>query len=84
MRRTALAGKGAAAYTEGTGLFVSAYNLLTVRERYGVPMLLIGGFVGSFEDQRNSFCLLTMDQDDRPAKNHRHRTRRGRLCLLFR
>ena len=56
----ALGGKSAAVYMEGTGLFVSAYNLLTVGERYGVPMLLIVAFVGSFEDQRNSFCFLIM------------------------
>ena len=37
----ALGGKRAAVYMEGTGLFVSAYNLLTVGERYGVPMLLL-------------------------------------------
>jgi sulfopyruvate decarboxylase TPP-binding subunit len=53
----ALGGKRAAVYMEGTGLFVSAYNLLTVGERYGVPMLLIVAFVGSFEDQRNSFLF---------------------------
>src|SRR5512138_2768541 len=51
----ALGGKRAAVYMEGTGLFVSTYNLLTVGERYGVPMLLLVAFVGSFEDQRNSF-----------------------------
>ena len=39
----ALGGKRAAVYMEGTGLFVSAYNLLTVGERYGVPMLLTRG-----------------------------------------
>ena len=53
----ALGGKRAAVYMEGTGLFVSAYNLLTVGERYGVPMLLIVAFVGSFDDQRNSFLF---------------------------
>jgi sulfopyruvate decarboxylase TPP-binding subunit len=42
---------------EGTGLFVSTYNLLTVGERYGVPMLLIVAYVGSFEDQRNSYLF---------------------------
>lgn len=53
----ALGGKHAAVYMEGTGLFVSTYNLLTVGERYGVPMLLLVAFVGSFEDQRNSFLF---------------------------
>src|SRR5678815_5386107 len=52
-----LGGKGAAVYMEGTGLFVSTYNLLTVGERYGVPMLLIVAYVGSFEDQRNSYLF---------------------------
>src|SRR5512134_3112900 len=52
-----LRGKRAAVYMEGTGLFVSTYNLLTVGERYGVPMLLIVAFVGSFDDQRNSFLF---------------------------
>jgi sulfopyruvate decarboxylase TPP-binding subunit len=42
---------------EGTGLFVSTYNLLTVGERYGVPMLLIVAYVGSFDDQRNSYLF---------------------------
>jgi sulfopyruvate decarboxylase TPP-binding subunit len=52
-----LGGKRAAVYMEGTGLFVSAYNLLTVGERYGVPMLLLVAYVGSFDDQRNSFLF---------------------------
>jgi sulfopyruvate decarboxylase TPP-binding subunit len=52
-----LGGKGAAVYMEGTGLFVSTYNLLTVGERYGVPMLLLVAYVGSFEDRRNSFLF---------------------------
>ena len=53
----ALGGKRAAVYMEGTGLFVSTYNLLTVGERYGVPMLLLIAYVGSFEDRRNSFLF---------------------------
>ncbi len=53
----ALGGKRAAVYMEGTGLFVSTYNLLTVGERYGVPMLLLVAYVGSFEDQRNSYLF---------------------------
>ena len=53
----ALGGKRAAVYMEGTGLFVSTYNLLTIGERYGVPMLLLVAYVGSFEDQRNSYLF---------------------------
>jgi sulfopyruvate decarboxylase subunit alpha len=52
-----LGGKRAAVYMEGTGLYVSTYNLLTVGERYGVPMLLLVAYVGSFEDQRNSYLF---------------------------
>jgi len=52
-----LGGKRAAVYMEGTGLFVSTYNLLTVGERYGVPMLLLIAYVGSFEDRRNSYLF---------------------------
>lgn len=51
----ALVGKQTASYMEGTGIFVSAYNLLMVGVRLGVPMLLLVSFVGSFEDARNSF-----------------------------
>ena len=53
----ALGGKRAAVYMEGTGLFVSTYNLLTIGERYGVPLLLLVAYVGSFEDQRNSYLF---------------------------
>ena len=53
----AMGGKRVAVYMEGTGLFVSTYNLLTVGERYGVPMLLLVAFVGSFDDQRNSYLF---------------------------
>jgi len=53
----ALGGKRAAVYMEGTGLFVSTYNLLTIGERYGVPMLLLVAYVGSFADQRNSYLF---------------------------
>jgi sulfopyruvate decarboxylase subunit alpha len=52
-----LGGKRAAVYMEGTGLFVSTYNLLTIGERYGVPMLLLIAYVGSFGDQRNSYLF---------------------------
>lgn len=52
-----LGGKRPAVYMEGTGLFVSTYTLLTVGERYGVPMLLLVAYVGSFEDRRNSYLF---------------------------
>jgi sulfopyruvate decarboxylase TPP-binding subunit len=51
----ALGGKMAASYMEGTGVYVAAYNLLTVGVRYGVPLLLLVGYVGSLEDKRNSY-----------------------------
>lgn len=53
----AMGGKRTAVYMEGTGLFVSTYNLLTVGERYGVPMLLLVAYVGSVDDQRNSYLF---------------------------
>jgi len=40
---------------EGTGVFVSAYNLLTVGERFGVPMLLLVSCIGSMDDRRSTF-----------------------------
>jgi sulfopyruvate decarboxylase subunit alpha len=54
----ALGGKVVASYMEGTGVYVSCYNLLTVGVRYGVPMLLLVSYVGSFEDRRNSFLYV--------------------------
>jgi sulfopyruvate decarboxylase subunit alpha len=54
----ALGGKVVASYMEGTGVYVSCYNILTVGVRYGVPMLLLVSYVGSFEDQRNSFLYV--------------------------
>ena len=62
-----LGGKRAAVYMEGTGLFVSTYNLLTIGERYGVPMLLLMAYVGSFEDQRNSYLVFSLRQQDQRA-----------------
>jgi sulfopyruvate decarboxylase TPP-binding subunit len=50
-----LGGKQPAVYMEGTGVFVSAYNLLTVGERYSVPMLLLVSYIGSMDDQRSTF-----------------------------
>jgi len=54
----ALGGKIVASYMEGTGVYVSCYNILTVGVRYGVPMLLLVSYVGSFEDHRNSFLYV--------------------------
>lgn len=51
----ALGGKQPAVYMEGTGLFVSSYNLLTLGERYGVPMLLLISYIGSMDDRRSTF-----------------------------
>ena len=53
-----LGGKIVASYMEGTGVYVSCYNILYVGVRYGVPMLLLVSYVGSFEDQRNSFLYV--------------------------
>ena len=50
-----LGGKQPALYMEGTGLFVSSYNLLTLGERYGVPMLLLISYIGSMDDRRSTF-----------------------------
>lgn len=49
-----LAGNQAAVYMEGTGVYVSAYSLFAVGERFGIPMLLLVSYVGSFADKRNS------------------------------
>ena len=54
----ALGGKVVASYMEGTGVYVSCYNILTVGVRYGVSMLLLVSYVGSFEDRRNSFLYV--------------------------
>lgn len=53
-----MGGKQAAAYMEGPGIWVSSYNLLTVGIRYGVPLLLLVGYVGSLEDKRNTFLYV--------------------------
>ncbi|HWO43590.1 MAG TPA: hypothetical protein VNO43_17515 [Candidatus Eisenbacteria bacterium] len=54
----ALGGKVVASYMEGTGVYVACYNILTVGIRYGVPILLLVSYVGSFEDHRNSFLYV--------------------------
>lgn len=51
----ALGGAGAASYMEGSGVYVSAYNLLAVGKRLGTPILLVVAYYGSFGDTRNSF-----------------------------
>jgi len=53
-----LAGKQPAAYMEGPGIWVSSYNLVTVGVRYGVPLLLLIGYVGSMADKRNTFLYV--------------------------
>src|SRR5499427_10830485 len=50
-----LGGRPAAVYMEGSGIYVSSYNLLVVGRRLGVPMLLIVAYYGSILDTRNSF-----------------------------
>ena len=50
----ALAGKQVAIYIECTGLYVSCYTLVSIARRYGVPLLLIVGYLGSMADQRNN------------------------------
>ena len=50
-----LGGRPAAVYMEGSGIYVSSYNLLVVGRRLGVPMLLIVAYYGSILDKRNSF-----------------------------
>ena len=54
-----LLGDSDASYMEGTGVDVACYNILTVGVRYGVPMLLLVSYVGSLEDQRNSFFMFS-------------------------
>ena len=50
----ALTGKQVAIYIECTGLYVSCYTLVSIARRYGVPLLLIVGYLGSIADQRNN------------------------------
>lgn len=50
-----LGGRPAAVYMEGSGVYVSSYNLLVVGKRLGVPMLLVVAYYGSTMDSRNSF-----------------------------
>lgn len=50
-----LGGRPAAVYMEGSGIYVSSYNLLVLGKRLGVPMLLIVAYYGSILDTRNSF-----------------------------
>jgi sulfopyruvate decarboxylase subunit alpha len=55
-----LGGKRAACYMECTGLYVSAYSLVVIGKQIGVPLLLIVGYLGGFDDQRNSFLYATI------------------------
>lgn len=50
-----LGGKQSACYMESTGIFVSAYQLVVVALHLKVPVLLLVGHLGGFDDQRNSF-----------------------------
>jgi sulfopyruvate decarboxylase subunit alpha len=54
-----LGGRPAAVYMEGSGVYVSSYNLLVIGNRLGVPMLLIVAHYGSLMDQRNSFLYAS-------------------------
>ena len=56
----ALGGKRAACYMECTGLYVSAYSLVVIGKQIGVPILLLAGYLGGFDDQRNSFLYATI------------------------
>jgi sulfopyruvate decarboxylase TPP-binding subunit len=49
-----LGGRPAAVYFEGSGVYVSAYNLLVLGKRLGVPLLLIVAYYGSILDKRNT------------------------------
>src|ERR1051325_876819 len=55
-----LGGRQAACYIESTGIYVSCYSLVTIGRQLGVPLLLVVGFLGGFEDQRNSFLYATI------------------------
>jgi sulfopyruvate decarboxylase subunit alpha len=59
----ALGGKRAACYMECTGLYVSAYSLVVIGKQIGVPILLIVGYLGGFDDQRNSFLYATIGKN---------------------
>jgi phosphonopyruvate decarboxylase len=50
-----LGGKQAACYMESTGIYVSCYQLVVVALHLRVPILLLVGHLGGFDDQRNSF-----------------------------
>jgi len=50
-----LGGKQSACYMESTGIFVSCYQLVVVALHLRVPVLLLVGHLGGFDDQRNSF-----------------------------
>ena len=57
----ALGGKVVASYMEGTGVYVSCYNILTVGVRYGVPMLLLVSYVGSSRGPQEQFSLRSKE-----------------------
>src|SRR5437899_10607361 len=55
-----LGGRPAAVYMEGSGVYVSSYNLLVLGKRLGTPMLLIVAYYGSVLDNRNSFLYALL------------------------
>ena len=62
-----LGGKQAAIYMESTGIFVSSYSLLIAGKSLGAPLLLVVGFLGGFEDQRNSFLYANIGKHTIPV-----------------
>ncbi len=54
-----LGGRPAAVYMEGSGVYVSSYNLLVIGKRLGVPLLLMVAHYGSLMDRRNSFLYAS-------------------------
>jgi len=68
-----LGGKQVTCYMEGTGFSSRPTNLLTVAERFGVPMLLLVSYVGSVADKHNSFHL---DRSRRSLLQSDHRGNR--------
>lgn len=61
-----LGGKQAAVYMESTGIYVSSYSLLVTGKQLGVPLLLVIGYLGGVNDQRNSFLYSAIGQHTIP------------------
>ena len=62
-----LGGKQAAVYMESTGIYVSTYSLLVTGKQLGVPILLVIGFLGGEQDQRNSFLYSYIGKHTKPV-----------------